>query len=161
MASILTSSFSFTNTTEGATVPTTALGLSTNYAKTMDEPTEARITNKTAALDQAELITYRSREIPKVSTDLQVLYPARVLNGVEFGVRIDELYRTTDEQSGLIICDEPIVATLTIRCPKSSNMSDEVIDEVVSRLLGSVYDQTAKAYRWGDLMRSSLIPMND
>lgn len=161
MASVLDSSFSFTNTTAGGTVSTVALGLATNYAKTMDEPTEARITNKTASLDQGELITYRSREIPKVTTDLQVLYPARVLNGVEFGIRIDELYRTTDETTGLIVCDEPIVATLTVRCPKSSNMTSEVITEVVSRLLGAAYDQTAKQYRWDDLMRSSLIPDND
>lgn len=156
----MTSSFSFTNTTEGATVSTVSLGVTANYAKTSDEPTEATLSNKSAALDQGEVITYRCREIAQVSTVQQVLYPARVLNGVEFGIRIDELLRTTAED-GNIVCDEPIVATLTVKCPKSSNIKSDTITTVVSRLLGAAYDQTAKKYRWDDLMRSSLVPTQD
>lgn len=156
----MASQFSFTNTTAGSTVGTVKVGPVANYAKIMDEPTEARMTNKTCSLDQGELITYRSREVDKVSTNLQVLYPARVLNGVEFGARVDELLRTTDTD-GKIVCDEPIVATLTIKAPKSSNISTDVITTVVSRLLGACYDETAKKYRWGDLMRSALVPVED
>lgn len=156
----MTSSFSFTNTTAGQTVGTAAIGVTANYAKTSDEPTEATLSNKTAALDQGEVITYRCREIAQVSTNQQVLYPARVLNGVEFGVRVDELLRTTDSNEA-IVCDEPIVATLTIKCPKSSNVNNDVITTVVTRLLGACYDQTAKKYRWDDLMRSSLVPTQD
>lgn len=156
----MTSSFSFTNTTEGASVNTIALGITQNYAKTSDEPTEATMSNKTAALDQGEIVTFRCREIAQVSTVQQVLYPARVLNGVEFGIRVDELLRTTAEDNS-IVCDEPIVATLTIKCPKSSNIKSSTIDAVVSRLLGAAYDQTAKKFRWDDLMRSSLVPTQD
>lgn len=156
----MTSSFAFTNKTAGQTVGTTAIGITSNYAKTSDEPTEATLSNKTASLDQGEIITYRCRDIQQVSTNQQVLYPARVLNGVEFGARVDELLRTTDE-AGNIICDEPVVATLTIKCPKSSNIKSDVITEVVTRLLGACYDQTAKKYRWDDLMRSSLVPTQD
>lgn len=156
----MTSAFSFTNKTAGQTVGTTALGMATNYAKTSDEPTEATLTNKTASLDQGEVITYRCREINQVATTQQVLYPARVLNGVEFGVRIDELLRTTDAADA-IVCDEPIVATLTIKCPKSSNINNDIITTVVTRLLGACYDQTANKYRWDDLMRSSLVPVQD
>lgn len=156
----MTSAFSFTNKTAGQTVGTTAIGIASNYAKTSDEPTEATLTNKTASLDQGEVITYRCREINQVSTSQQVLYPARVLNGVEFGVRVDELLRTTDS-SDAIVCDEPIVATLTIKCPKSSNINNDIITTVVTRLLGACYDQTAKKYRWDDLMRSSLVPTQD
>lgn len=156
----MTSAFSFTNKTAGQTVGTTALGMATNYAKTSDEPTEATLTNKTASLDQGEVITYRCREINQVATTQQVLYPARVLNGVEFGVRVDELLRTTDATDA-IVCDEPIVATLTIKCPKSSNINNDIITTVVTRLLGACYDQTAKKYRWDDLMRSSLVPVQD
>lgn len=154
------STFSFTNTTPGATVPTTKLAPVSSYAKTMDEPTEARLSNKTCSLDQGEIITYRCREIANVATVQQVLYPARVQSGVEYGVRIDELLRTTAED-GTIICDEPIVATLTIKNPKSSNINDETVNTVVSRLLGACYDETAKKYRWADLMRSALVPAED
>lgn len=156
----MTSAFSFTNTTAGQTVGTVAIGAASNYAKTSDEPTEATLINKTASLDQGEVLTYRCREINQVATSQQVLYPARVLNGVEFGVRVDELLRTTDS-AGAIVCDEPIVATLTIKCPKSSNINNAIITTVVNRLLGACYDQTAKKYRWDDLMRSSLVPTQD
>lgn len=153
----MTSSFSFTNKTAGTNVGTVAVSPVSYYAKTVDEPTEARISNKTCTIDQGELITYRSREIDKVTSQLQVLYPARVLNGVEFGVRLDELLRTTDA-NGSIVCDEPIVATLTVKAPKSSNITYSVINEVVQRLLGACYDETAQKFRWDDLMRSSLVP---
>lgn len=153
----MNSSFSFTNNTAGTSVPTTKLAPVSSYAKTMDEPTEARLSNKTCALDQGEILTYRCREIANVATVQQVLYPARVQSGVEYGVRIDELLRTTAED-GSIICDEPIVATLTIKNPKSSNITEEVISQVVARLLGACYDETAKKYRWADLMRSALVP---
>lgn len=156
----LTSSFSFTNATAGQTVPTAALAPVTNYAKTSDEPTEATLTNKTCSLDQGEVVTYRCRDIREVSTVQQVLYPAKVLNGIEFGIRVDELLRTKTED-GNIVCDEPIVATLTIKTPKSSNINASIIDTVVSRLLGAAYDQTAKKYRWDDLMRSSLVPIEN
>lgn len=156
----MTSSFSFTNVTAGDSVSTVALAPVTNYAKRSDEPTEAVLTNKTCTLDQGELITYRCREINQVSSGLQVLYPAKVLNGVEFGVRVDELLRTKDS-AGAIVCDEPIVATLTIKCPKSSNMTTGVIDTVVARLLGACYDETTNKYRWADLMRSALVPIEN
>lgn len=154
------SSFSFTNTTDGSSVPTTKLAPVSSYAKTMDEPTEARLSNKTCSLDQGEIVTYRCREINNVATVQQVLYPARVQSGVEYGVRIDELLRTS-AADGTIICDEPIVATLTIKNPKSSNITEEVISTVVARLLGACYDETAKKYRWADLMRSALVPAED
>lgn len=154
------SSFSFTNNAEGESVATVAINPVTNYAKTSDEPHEATLANKTCTLGQGEVITYRCRDIKDVSTVQQVLYPARVLNGVEYGIRVDELYRTYDEQ-GNIVCDEPIVATLTIKNPKSANMTSDVITQVVSRLLGAAYDQTTKSYRWDDLMRSSLVPIQN
>lgn len=156
----MSSSFSFTNTTAGTSVPTTKLAPSSSYAKTMDEPTEARLSNKSCTLDQGEIITYRCREIANVATVQQVLYPARVQSGVEYGVRLDELLRTKDSD-GNILCDEPIVATLTIKNPKSSNITDEIISQVVARLLGACYNESEGRYRWGDLMRSALVPAED
>lgn len=156
-----TSSFSYSNVTAGTSVATTKMGPTTNYAKVMDEPTEARFTNKTASLDQGELVTYRSREIANVSTYQAVVNPPRFTPaGVEYGVRVDEILRTVNAE-GDIVCDEPIVASLTIKHPKSSNVTSAIVTQVVTRLLGSVYDETAKAYRWDDLMRSALVPTED
>lgn len=154
------SKFSFNNTDAGTSVPTVKLAPVSCFAKTMDEPTEARFTNKTCSLDQGEILTYRGREIANVATLQQVLYPARVQSGVEYGVRLDELFRSYNAD-GSIMCDEPIVASLTIKHTKSSNITVDVINEVFSRLIGACYDETSKAFRWGDLMRSALVPVED
>lgn len=156
----MTSAFAFTNTEAGGVITSQKLSVVTNYTKTGDEPTEATYNNRTCPVDQSEVIKYRCEDIPQVNTVQQILYPAKVLNGVSFGVRLDEVLRTKDD-NGVIICDEPIVATLTIKCPKSSNMTYEVINTVFNRLVGSLYDETTKKMRWNDLIRSGLTPVEN
>lgn len=152
-----TSSFSFTNTTAGGTVSTTAIAVGSNYGKVLDSAEEVRVNNKTCALDQSEMISYRCRDLNTVNGLVKPVYPARVTNGIEFGVRVDELLRTVDA-NGIALCDEPIVATLSFKTPKSSHITDAVVTQVFERLLGACYDQTGKKYIWNDLMRSVLDP---
>lgn len=156
----MASTFAFTNTEEGGAITSQKLSMVTNYTKTSDEPTEATYNNRTCPVDQSEIISYRCSDIAQVNTVQQVMYPARVLNGVSFGVRLDELLRTTDD-AGNIVCDEPIVATLTIKCPKSSNMTYNIINTVFLRLIGSLYDETTGQMRWNDLIRSGLTPVEN
>lgn len=156
----LTSSFGFTNNTDGKAMTSKALGLLTNYGRKSDEPEEAILTNKTCGNDRGELVAIRSRAIPQVNSNLVIQNPAKVLNGVEFGVRLDEVLRTTDE-SGNIVCDEPIVMTLTVKSPMSSTVSSDIITQVFLRLCGTVYDATADCWRWNDWMKSCLVPTED
>ena len=81
----LTSSFGFTNNTDGKVMTSKALGLLTNYGRKSDEPEEAILTNKTCGNDRGELIAIRSRAIPLVFSNLVVHNPADVLNWVRFG----------------------------------------------------------------------------
>lgn len=159
-ATSLVSSFGFKNSETGATVPTTNVKLVDNYARIMDEPTEARLNNLTAPVDQGELVTLRCRKVARVATEQQIMYPARIEAGVEYGIRIDEILRTVDP-TGRIVCDEPIVASITIKHPLSSNISDEIVTQVFNRLLGCCYDQTNTKYRWSDLMRQALLPTSN
>lgn len=156
----MTSKFTFTNTTDGTTVPTVAIAPVTNYAKTSDEPTEATLTNKSATIDQPEVITYRSRKIDRVATVNPISYPCKVSDGVEYGIRLDEVLRNTDD-SGCILWDDPIVVSLTIKHQRSAFVTNEIVTQVVSRLLGAAYDETAGTYRWDDLMRSALVPVEN
>lgn len=157
-----TSSFGFTNTTAGSTLASTAIGAKTNYAPipTSQPGQEYAITNSTCPVDQGEEICYRSRNIKSVASALPIVYPARVSGGVEFGVRVDEILRTVDG-NGVILCDEPIVCTVTFKAPRSSNVTQAILDEVWARTLGSLYDATNKRYRFMDLMKTALEPVND
>lgn len=153
------STFSFTNTESGkVTVPTTDLGVMENYAKTADQPTIAILSNKTCTLDQGELLTYRANDIGSVTTSLKSRYPAPVQSGVQYVIKLEELMRTV--QGDGTYMDEPIVAYVTIRHPKSGNITQEVVNSIFSRLLGAIYKEDGTT-RFQELMRSALVPTED
>lgn len=155
-----TSSFSFTNKVVNAVdVAPFDLKPVTNYAKITDEPTIAVLSNKTAALDQGELLTYRANELSKVSTSQTLQHPLPIRNGVQYVIKVEEILRTVDA-AGVIIGDEPIVAYVTIRHQKSGNISTALVDEVFKRAVGACY-KTDGTTRFTDLMRSALIPTVD
>lgn len=127
-----------------------------NYAKITDEPTVAVMSNKTTPLDQGELLTYRCNDVDHVSTSQSIQNPAPVRNGVQYVVKLEEILRTTTDD-GTIVCDEPVVAYLTIRHQKSGNITSALVEQIVKRLLGACYYENGTA-RFDDLMRSALVP---
>lgn len=155
-----TSSFSFTNTTPSQhKVGVVDLGVVTNYAKITDEPDTAVLSNKTTSLDQGELITYRCSDVKRVSTEQVIQNPSQIRNGVQYVAKVEEILRTTDD-NGNIIMDEPIVAYVVIRHQKSSNITTALIDQVYSRLQGAIVKDDGTT-RFGDMMRSALVPTVD
>lgn len=155
-----TTAMAMTNVTVSTkTSPITELSVVSNYAKIEDEPSSCVLSNKTCPLDQGELVTYRCSEIPKVSTAQKLQHPAPIKNGVQYVVKVEEILRTKDA-NGNIICDEPIVAYLTIRHQKSGNISEALVQQTLSRLNGALYKLDGTS-RVGDLMRSALVPVNN
>lgn len=153
-----TSSFGFTNTTASTTVTIKPVDLkiTSNYALKEDEPTSVVEDNKTCPLDQPEIISFRCREIPTVNSDIVNQYPAPVKTGVQYIITAEELLSTRDDSIGYRV-DDPIVAYLTIRHPKSGNITSEHVQTVINRLLGALY-KTDGTSRLDDLMRSALKP---
>lgn len=158
----MASEFKYTNVTNLTTNTVTgyALGLVSNYAVVKDEPDEVILENKTTPLDCEEIITYRGRKIPKVSTSLTVANPAPVKAGVQYQIQVEECLRTTDDTDPDLIIDEPIVAYLTIRHPKSGHITTNVIEKVLKRLLSAIYRDDASS-RLDDIMRLALRPTKD
>lgn len=152
-----TSSFTFTNVTAGDNVAMTAMQMVTNYAKTQDEPSEAVLTNKTASIDQPEVISYRGRKIDRVATVNTISYPCKVQEGVEYGIRLDEVLRNKDA-NGNILYDDPIVASITFKHLRSAYVTPAIMTQILGRLLGALYDETTDTFRFGDLMRQALVP---
>jgi hypothetical protein len=156
-----TSSWGFSNTTGSThkTITPVALGLVTNYALADDQADAVVLDNKTAPLDQQETITFRYREIPKVNTNVTVQYPAPVTVGCQYIVSLEEVLKTEDASVGYRV-DDPIVAQLTIRHPKSGNISSSHIETILTRLVGALYADDGTC-RINDLMRSALKPVSD
>lgn len=162
-------SFSYSNNTAAVQYePTVALGMATNYARITDEPDMARVSNKTASIEQPELITYRSNPIDKVSTANVVRNPAPVTSGVQYTVKLETIDR--NEVNG-VVYDEPIAVWLTIKHTASNNWDNAKVSSIVKRLLsacvkgqtttGSAAALSDSNWRFEDLMRSALMPTQD
>lgn len=157
----LTSSFSFTNTSENShTVTPVVLGPVTNYALLSDEPSECVLSNKTCKLDRGELLTFQMRDLKTVNTALTVPYPAPVSAGVQYTVKLEELLTTVSSVNEEFRLDEPITVTLSIKHGKSGNITTGIVAQVVQRLLGALMKADG-SFRFDDLMRSSLKPTVD
>lgn len=130
----------------------------TNYARIEDEPTVAVLSNTTCPIDQAELLTYRCNEVDHVSTAQKIRNPAKVQDGVQYVVKLEDVIRTTLPNGDIV--DEPIVSYVTIRHPRSSNITHEVVDAVFERLIGACVRSDGST-RFDDLMRSALMPTKD
>jgi hypothetical protein len=128
------------------------------YAKTEDEATIVELKNKTAALDQGEILSYGCQPIKSVSTKNKVVNPGKISDGVQYQVRLDEVLRTTDSFGNVV--DEPIVMYLTIRHPLSSNITPAHIGTVMTRLCGASMKEDG-SFRFDDLMLSALAPVAD
>lgn len=159
----VTSSFGFTNTTASAVdVNPTNLGIVTNYGPVASKVPgqEFPLTNTTCPNDQGELVTFRARPINKVNSDLPVMYPGRVQSAVEFGVRVDEILRTKD-QNGVILQDSPITVSIAFKAERNAEITEAVLDQVWLRALGAVMDETSKTWRWADIMKNALQPVTN
>lgn len=155
------SKFSFTNTADMASVKVTPVEINpiSTYAKSEDTATNCELKNKTCDLGQGEMLSFQCTGINNVTTKQPILNPAKVVSGVQYIVRLDEILRTEDDL-GSVVCDEPIVMYLTIRHPNSSNIKPGHIEQVFRRLVGACLRDDG-TYRFNDLMLSALAPVED
>lgn len=161
--------FSFTNVSPAdQKVDTTSLGLASNYARVTDEPTVARISNKTASLEQPEIITYKADTANSVNISVPLRNPSPIRDGVVYSVRVETVDRTT---VGDTVIDEPIAMWLTVKHPMSNNWDNAKVATVFKRLCsallkgqtstGTAADIRPDEWRFEDLMRSALMPVED
>lgn len=156
-----TSTFGFTNDSDSQnTVTAKALGLVTNYALMQDAADVVKMNNKTAPLDSEEIISFRTRDVAGVASEASILNPAKVGKGIEYSIRVDEVLSTTDNADASFRVDEPIVATLAVRHPKSGNITDAHVKTVIIRLLSTLIKSDG-TWRIADLMRSAERPISD
>jgi hypothetical protein len=155
-----TSGFLFTNTTpeSSTSVAPIQMGLVSNYAVERDTARMAVLNNKTAPIDAQELVTYSSRDIATINTDLSVQNPARVKAGVLYTIQVQDTLVTTDSSDPTYRVDEPIVASLSIRHGKSGNITSSIVASVVARLIGACRHNDG-SWRFDDLMRSAEKPV--
>jgi hypothetical protein len=155
------STFGYTNTTSGThDVTPKLLGLTSNYSLSEDQADVVKLNNKTAPIDQEELISFRSRIGQRLATDLNIQYPSPVNNVIEYSVRVDEVLSTTDTDNPNFRVDEPIVCSIAFRHPKSGNIGKDQVAEVFVRAISALMKADG-GWRFDDLMRSAERPVVD
>lgn len=156
MAVTTSAGYSNRATSDTRAIVTYNLGVTNNYALRRDEPTEVVLVNTTTPVDVEEILTYRCKDMSRINTALNIQYPSPVSAGIQYQVAIETTFSTVNSDTGARV-DEPIVAQLTVRHPKSGNITDTQVAEVVSRLLSAAMKDNGD-WRFNDLMRSALKP---
>lgn len=155
-----TSSFGYTNVSDvERTGHEYLMGLVQNYALVTEDPDQVVIDNTLAPLDQQELITYQSRTLPRINSGVVNNFPATTTAGIQYVVKVEELLSTTDSDSGVRV-DEPITMYVVVKHPRSGNITSDIVTEVWKRLNGAL-KKSDGTYRWAELMRSALKPVED
>jgi hypothetical protein len=161
-----------TNKTVGSiSVPTVRVGIASNYSKIADTKTGVTYKNRTTPRDADEYISYSSRRIDRVDTELNVQHPDSVTAGCLYGVKTQTIARTTDDTDATVIVDHPIVLETKIRHEMTTDITVDVIVQVFARHLGAfinwikVDGESSPTFvdcnRLEDLMRSILEPNSD
>lgn len=154
-------SFGFTNTdaTVSRTVSLYDMDITSNYALRMDEPTECRLVNTTAAVDREEILSYRCKDLTRVNTNLNIQNPSPIAGGVQYQAIMEALLTTEDSTTGFRV-DEPIVVTISVRHPKSGFITPAHVATMIGRT-ASALETDAGQWRIKELMRGALKPTVD
>jgi hypothetical protein len=136
-----------------------SLGLATNYALVSEDANEVILSNKTSPIDEEEIITLKYKDIPKVNTRCSITNPAVVKKAVSYTISIDNVKRTENATLGTVV-DRPVSAYLNIRHDKSSEITEDNVKEVLTRLV-SIFFKDDGTFRAPDFMRSALKPIDD
>lgn len=158
----ITTEFKFTNKTATThkAVSLLNMGETSNYALIEDEPTVTKLSNKTAPVDQGEVITYRGKYIPTVNTDLRLPNGQKISSAVQYQIKLDADCVSTDSSDLTWRQDDPVVCYLTIMHPVSGYVTNAIVGEAVTRLISACQREDG-TWRFDDLMRNALKPVSN
>lgn len=153
-----TYSWGYSNSTPSEKTATVQnLGSYSNYGRVQDEPTVCELSNKTSPLDQPEEMFYKARQ-EKVSTS-NLTNPPKSRDGVYYSVTVKDILRATLDDGTEY--DHPIDCIVAFRHDTAHNWTDDQVAHVLARALGALYNETDDGWRFKDLQRSALAPIED
>jgi hypothetical protein len=130
------------------------------FALVTDEPDNCELINNSSQLDVGEMVSYSATKVNNVASKLDNQYPAPVNSGVQYVVRLDEQLLLTSASEASFKEILPVTAYVTIRHPKSGEISSAEVDTIFKRLVGACLKSDGST-RFSDLMKSALRPTTD
>jgi hypothetical protein len=136
------------------------LGLVSNYAVTTDTADTAVLNNKTAPVDAEEIVTFRTRNIPNIKTNLNIQNPAAVKAGVWYAVDVEDTLVTEDTADPSYRVDYPTGVTIAFKHPRSGDITPAHVEELLARAVSALRNADG-SWKFADLMRGSERPIVD
>lgn len=122
---------------------------------------EVVLTNLTCPVDRPEKIRLAYTEIANVysGTGIEPSVLAPTKKGVSLLAQVTDVLSVTDDADADYRVDLPISAHLVIKVPQSQHVNAAVVQEVIGRLLSSLFDSgVSTTSRLEAILRGSLIP---
>lgn len=145
----------------GKTLTIPDLSYASDYAKTMDEPSEAVLANITStALGTMESIRYAKSDVKNIYANSSVgaSNQTPVKTGLRTLAEVNILIQASNSGSGeeyLI----PVRAWTCVQLPTASFISDKVLEYAMGRALGAMFDTSVTTVsREEAVARGSLLP---
>lgn len=133
------------------------LGLSSNYSVKTRADDTVQIDNLTAP-KYKELFSFAYKEMPTVTTDARVEYPAPRRTGYQIRVRSDTVLQGT-APDGVTPYEAPLVMYLVVNAPDALCTPAD-LEEAFERLVSALHSEDG-SWRWTELSRKTLVPKAD
>lgn len=161
----LSGKFSYTNTTDvgaaGKLTPVNVMPVH-DYALIEDEPERVIVQNTLGDIDQQERLVFQRSSVNNVPISFANSNPDPNAANIQYGIKLESLYRITSSTDDTFVKDLPITCTLTFKHPTNSLITADVITTILLRTLGALEgdDGTVALLtaRLNELMRGSLKP---
>lgn len=149
--------------TELKTLSLPDLNFATDYSKTEDEPSEARVTNVSGSeLTSPESIRFGVSAVKDVysNSGVDAANQLTARHGVQTLVEIHENYRATNSVTGEEF-DLPCVGRVVLRFPTVSCVTGELVNDLLRRTVAACFSTgSVDISRELELAKSSLVPSN-
>lgn len=146
---------------ESKTISVPDLSFATDYKKSMDEPTEASITNVTGdSIVSSENIRFGSTVVKNIyngtNTDITAMHSHK--GGVQVMVELSETYYATHEVTGQEV-ELPCKGRLVLRFPTASCVTEAMVEDLLKRTISSALGTgQTDAKRLVQIARGALLP---
>lgn len=153
--------YGFTNTTAQSSGLVTGrqLGMYSNYDAKEFTSNSTLLRNATCPVDKDELVSIRTKDLPRIDNDLNIEKVSPVKGGIEYSIQTQTVVTVTDDVTG-ISYQEPVVITTTIRHHKNACITGSVVNQLFERNVSAFY-QNDGTERFSRLMTGCETPKAD
>lgn len=159
--SITTTNTATNNTISDTKANIVNLGLAENYVLLEDEPGKCVMVNDTTDIDKPEAITFQTQSVKGVAGYGTPVCPSTTGRFMQASIKISDIFSSFNTDSSAEVTDgrvdDQLTMSLSFKYPLSGYVKSDVLEQMLSRLLGALYKADGTT-RFNDLLRGAVKP---